>query len=268
MAAFHLRPETDSSASKCPDHIEYFPAHRCLRSLPNSIVYKNNSVKKEFQKRLQASRQLTAVYHVEWLSSLLMVWGLCQVYFLSGILLTERPTAALFWNICKLETEALCCAQHFINNLTDWLRKRATVDSFSALIRAQCNAKSPFGPHSFSVSTAEDNWCVCEKMCNKTTVKFCVFQVHLPFFASDPSHTHREESKPGCEYTVRNVCPSWHYNALYQLTRGVGGERAGRGEDVEMLGWEVGKKKKKRELFVAAYLTGYEVTQWLWHLAK
>ena len=73
-----------------------------------------------------------------------------------------------------------------------------------------------------------------------------------------------------CEYIVRNVCPSWHYNTLYQLTRGVGGERGGREEDVKMLrnGLGAGKRKKKRELFVAAYLTGYEATQWLWHLAK
>lgn len=37
-----------------------------------------------------------------------------------------------------------------------------------------------------------------------------------------------------------------------------------------MLGLEVGEdqQKKRRELFVAAYLTGYEATQWLWHLAK
>lgn len=51
------------------------------------------------------------------------------------------------------------------------------------------------------------------------------------------------------------------------------GSRGGREEDVKMLwngfgGWEKEKKKKKRELFVAAYLTGYEATQWLWHLAK
>lgn len=95
----------------------------------------------------------------------------------------------------------------------------------------------------------------------------------LPFFRLI-CHTHCEEANPCsseiCEYIVRNVCPSWHYNALYQLTRGVGGERGGREEDVKMLGtvWEPGEKKKKRELFVAAYLTGYEATQWLWHLAK
>lgn len=71
------------------------------------------------------------------------------------------------------------------------------------------------------------------------------------------------------EYIGRNVCPSWHYNALYQLTREVGGEQGGREEDVEMLRtfWEQ-DGGKKRELFVAAYLTGYEATQWLWHLAK
>lgn len=79
------------------------------------------------------------------------------------------------------------------------------------------------------------------------------------------SHLHLSCSSPSClwsvthiarkltpapqrsEYIVRNVCPSWHYNALYQLTRGVGGERGGRGEDVEMLGtvWEWGDKKKR-----------------------
>lgn len=61
--------------------------------------------------------------------------------------------------------------------------------------------------------------------------------------------THCEEAHPCsseiCAHIVRNVCPSWHYNALYQLTRGVGGERGGREEDVKMLGsWEEGKKKR------------------------
>lgn len=34
-----------------------------------------------------------------------------------------------------------------------------------------------------------------------------------------------------------------------------------------MLG-TVREPEKKKELFVAAYLTGYEATQWLRHLAK
>ncbi len=59
--------------------------------------------------------------------------------------------------------------------------------------------------------------------------------------------THCKEANPCsseiCEYIVRNVCPSWHYNALYQLKRGVGGERGGREKDVKMLRtvWEPGK---------------------------
>lgn len=64
-------------------------------------------------------------------------------------------------------------------------------------------------------------------------------------------HIHFKEAKPCsseiCEYIVRNVRPSWHYNTLYQLTRGVGGEWGGRKEDVEMLEvvWEWVKKKKR-----------------------
>lgn len=69
------------------------------------------------------------------------------------------------------------------------------------------------------------------------------------------------------EDIVRNVCPSWHYNTLYQLTRGVGREQGGREKDVKMLG-AVRSRGEKRELFVVAYLTGYEATQWLWHLTK
>lgn len=47
-------------------------------------------------------------------------------------------------------------------------------------------------------------------------------------------------------YYGRNVCPSWHHNAVYQLTRGVGGVRGGREEDVKMLEvvWEWREKKR------------------------
>lgn len=70
-----------------------------------------------------------------------------------------------------------------------------------------------------------------------------------PSLPSDLSHAHCEKANPCSseigEYVVRNVCPSWHYNALYQLTRGVGGERRGREEDVKMLGFGAWEEKKK-----------------------
>lgn len=63
----------------------------------------------------------------------------------------------------------------------------------------------------------------------------------------------RISRKPGHDlqrsvsYYGRNVCPSWHHNAVYQLTRGVGGVRGGR----ERGCWDVrsslgveGEKKK------------------------
>lgn len=107
--------ETDSSASKCPDHIQYFPAHRCLQSFPNNLVYKNNSVKKGLKKKLRALRQLTPMYHVECLSSLLMVWGRVPSCFLLSILLARRPNVAtreVFKQQLTGDTEAflLCCA--------------------------------------------------------------------------------------------------------------------------------------------------------------
>lgn len=103
-------------------------------------------------------------------------------------------------------------------------------------------------------------------MCSKCLSTTCMFQFtpsfplkccvslllsSLPLFFFFPliCGTHCEEAHPCsseiCAHIVRNVCPSWHYNALYQLTRGVGGERGGREEDVKMLGsWEEGKKKR------------------------
>lgn len=81
------------------------------------------------------------------------------------------------------------------------------------------------------------------------TVLLISASLFLPFFPLI-CHTHCEEANPCsseiCEYTVRNVCPSWHYNALYQLTRGVGGEWRGREEDVKMFG---NRKKKESSLW-------------------
>lgn len=67
--------------------MQYFPAHRCLQPFPNNRVCKNNSIKKWFQKKLQATRQSTPVYHVKCLSSLLMVWG-----WVPSLLFIERST--------------------------------------------------------------------------------------------------------------------------------------------------------------------------------
>lgn len=56
-----------------------------------------------------------------------------------------------------------------------------------------------------------------------------------------------------CEYIGRNVCPSWHYNALYQLTRGVGGEwgrKRGGCWDVRGRFRSGGEKKKESSLWL------------------
>lgn len=65
-------------------------------------------------------------------------------------------------------------------------------------------------------------------------------------------HTYWEEanlcSSEICEYIVRNVCPSWHYNTLYQPTRGVGGWglRGSEENKRRMLRCNVWGEKKKR----------------------
>lgn len=66
--------------------------------------------------------------------------------------------------------------------------------------------------------------------------------------SADPSHTLQGNLitvPQRYEYIARNVCPSWHYDALYQLTRRRGRERRGRERDVKKFGTAQGPEEER-----------------------
>lgn len=108
-----------------------FPSTQVLTIVfKRPCLQKHQHLKKK-DSELQATRQLTPVYCVERLSSLLMVWG--QV---PSLLFIERPNFASreVWKLWLAGDERhFCCAVCVIYNQADIRRKLATVDSCSAI---------------------------------------------------------------------------------------------------------------------------------------
>lgn len=86
-----------------------------------TLFTKTTAFKKKRKKKLQATRQLTPVYHVECLGSLLMVWGRVPSLHLLSVLLARRPNIAtreVLKHSLTGDTEAflLCCACNLPSN--------------------------------------------------------------------------------------------------------------------------------------------------------